>query len=185
MTTTTTRQTAKACELRTGQHIATGYDADHDIALHVEEVRHVEPYTRPDGKPYVLIVIEGADFYRCPADELIPLGNDDEIRETTRHKRRAEIVAGLRELADLIEERKLPVPTYRALVSWCAESRDQVERWAEVGDVLVRMGGTDGDIPVADWMCGAVEVHVQGPPEPKTGASEAPGTQTTTTPDGE
>lgn len=149
---TTTRQFLKASELRAGQHIAPSYDVDHDddhdVALSVAEVRHVEPYTRPDGEPYVLVVIDGAGFYRWPVDDKIPLATADEIRDAANAKKRAEMVAGVRQFLDLIEEHKLPVPQYGVTLGYRLSTAEQLRELADALGIEVVQSGYNMS---ADW----------------------------------
>lgn len=138
----TQREIKPAADLTHGDHIW--------FSGSVAEVRHVEPYTAPSGKPWVLVVLAGAKTLDVPANTETGLATADEIAEQSRAAVRTDMVAGLRALADLIERHALPVPRYTLTVHGQLASQAAIERVAAALDVPMAPS-SDGKFVGVDW----------------------------------
>jgi hypothetical protein len=77
-----------------------------------------------------------------------------------------ELIAGLREMASLLESRPDLAVGGARLSLGVLDSRADLEAWAAELDAEITMGGTDGDIPVIWHQMPAFEFNAQAPAEP-------------------
>lgn len=162
----TTREAVE--NLTVGQHISDTHG--------VHQIMHRLPYNNANGTPTIALTLlplgVGEPWVsRHLEGTTLRIASDAEIREYADARRREGLAGQLHLLAGEITDLRLPVPRYDLSVGGCLDSRAAVEAWAQHLGVDIRMGGTDGDIPVAQQELrlsdGArLRIHFQGPSEP-------------------
>ncbi|MBM0274105.1 hypothetical protein [Micromonospora tarensis] len=132
-----------ADNLTPGDHINHQLDQDYDPMVWL--VAHVAPYTDADHTPRVaatLTAINGGEpvLVRWKASELVTIATEQDIANARTEGKRYELALGLRRLADLILDKRLPVDWY-ANFSMIPNSPDDVTAWATAGGTEVDDNG--------------------------------------------
>jgi len=123
---TTERATREAGKLAYGDHII-----DHQLGIPaVRQVAHTEPYRDDDDVDMVVIVCRGGTVLHVDADRPVGLATDEEVAAAAAYELRAETVAALRSVADLIHGYDLPLSGLPVDVSVRLADPDAVRKLA-------------------------------------------------------
>ncbi|MDG4796175.1 hypothetical protein [Micromonospora sp. WMMD1082] len=145
MTSETTPRFTAAGELTVGQHITV---PPHTVPYRIDHTYQVET-----GQVLLVLIpvhVGPARTLLLAPSQRVDLVTAETLAEIEQAGRRAAAVAALRELADDIEDKQLPVPRYGFNVSAAVWTYAEVEVWATYLGVAVRGGGTEKNIPVVD-----------------------------------
>jgi hypothetical protein len=135
--TETVRETKRADELKTGDWLAaTQIDGDGDRPT---KVLDVHPFTDTERQAVLLVYrTQNGRPASCTADaaELFRLATEAEVRASQDDVRREHVAAQLRQLADLIVDKRLPLPGPYELANVTFHFGRQVEAVDRVAELL-------------------------------------------------
>ncbi|TDB71811.1 hypothetical protein E1211_15380 [Micromonospora sp. 15K316] len=129
-----------AGQLERGQHIIS--------RSIVAEVAYVLPYRDGDGHPTVAVMVNpvgaGEPFGdRLYADVLVRLATEGEVAAAVEGAHRVQLVAGLRELADLIEQHELRFRSWYGIDVNAVLPEGEVSRVSELLGVELTWSGSE------------------------------------------